>query len=289
MPLELPDYELIDFGDGRRLERFGPWVLDRPCPAAAGVVRAKTLAWGEAIARYEGDRAAAGEWLPGVESWQPVECSIAVRGELAVEFRLAPLPSGQIGIFPEQLPNWQWIAEQIRRSGERPKVLNLFAYAGGSTLAAAAAGAEVTHVDASKSMVNRARSNAEASRLAAQPIRWIVEDATKFCQREVKRGNQYDAIILDPPSYGHGPNGETWSIQRDLLPLLRLCGELTSERRDFVLCTCHTSGIGPAELSAYLSDGIIGHCGQPPRVGRLTLKTGAGRQLDSGVFARWPT
>jgi 23S rRNA (cytosine1962-C5)-methyltransferase len=204
------------------------------------------------------------------------------------QLQLAPLPSGQIGIFFEQFANWQWIARQAARSDKVLRVLNLFAYTGGSTLAAACAGAEVTHVDAAKSMIARARENAKLSGLEAAPIRWIVEDAFKFCQREVKRGNQYDAVILDPPSYGHGPKGEEWSIKRDLLPLIKLCGELTAERRAFVLCTCHSSGVGPAELSAYLADGLFGHCGQQPNSGKLYLQTADGRKLPSGVFARWP-
>ena len=167
-------------------------------------------------------------------------------------------------------------------------MLNLFAYTGGSTLAAARAGAEVTHVDAAKSMVARARENAAASGLDNHPIRWIVEDALKFCRREVKRGNQYDAVILDPPSYGHGPKGEAWSIRRDLLPLLELSGQLTAESRVFILCTCHTPDIGPAELSAYLSDGIFGHCGQPPQTGTLYITAATNQRLPSGTFARWP-
>jgi 23S rRNA (cytosine1962-C5)-methyltransferase len=177
-------------------------------------------------------------------------------------------------VFPEQLSNWVWIAKQCAKTpsplqsenlaspeyrgggliAAKPqaalKVLNLFAYTGGSTLAAACAGAEVTHVDAAKSMVARARENAEASGLADAPIRWIVEEAVKFCQREVKRGNQYDAVILDPPTYGHGPKGEAWSIKRDLLPLLELCRELTAGRLKFALLTCHTPGLGPAELGS---------------------------------------
>ena len=168
------------------------------------------------------------------------------------------------------------------------RVLNLFGYTGGSTLAAAVAGAEVTHVDAAKSMVARARENAGLSGLAEAPIRWIVEDAVKFCQREVKRGNCYDAVILDPPSYGHGPQGESWSIKRDLLPLLKLCRKLTQPMPKFVLLTCHTPSMGPAELSAYLSEGLFGHCGQPPKSGTVYLETSDGRKLASGDFARWP-
>jgi 23S rRNA (cytosine1962-C5)-methyltransferase len=155
-------------------------------------------------------------------------------------------------------------------------------------LAALAAGAAVVHIDAARSVVNRARSNAAASELGDAPARWIVEDALKFCRREVKRGNRYDAIILDPPTYGHGPKGEEWNIKRDLLPLLELCGELTEGRPKFVLLTCHSPGIGPAELSAYLSEGVFGACGQPPRTGELCLETAEGRRLPSGVFARWP-
>ncbi len=276
-----PDYELLDFGAGRKLEQFGGCVVDRPCPGAVGLERSKPQVWGSAGACiFSGERAGEGKWQKNFPA------NVISTG--AVKFELVPLPSGQVGIFPEQFANWQWIAEQCQRGAEPLHVLNLFAYTGGSTLTAASAGAEVTHVDAAKSMVARARVNAELSGMAERPIRWIVEDALKFCQREVKRGNEYDAVILDPPSYGHGPKGESWSIRRDLLPLLELCGELTAKRRAFVLCTCHTPGIGAAELSAYLSDGIFGHCGQPPRVGTLYLKTTEGRKLPSGEFARWP-
>lgn len=284
-----PDYELLDFGDGRKLERFGAWVLDRPCPAAEAAKKQPSL-WGDADVRFEGDRAADGVWIPKAKNWEAAHIDFPVRLSEQDRFllQLAPLPSGQIGIFFEQFANWQWIVRQAKCSGEALKVLNLFAYTGGSTLAAASAGAEVTHVDAAKSMVARARENARVSGLKDAPIRWIVEDAVKFCQREFKRGNQYDAVILDPPSYGHGPQGQRWLIQHDLLPLLKLCGKLTAKRRAFVLCTCHTPGIGPAELSAYFADGLFGHCGQPPKSGTLYLETADGRKLPSGVFARWP-
>ena len=283
------EYALLDLGNARKLERFGPWVLDRPCPAAEGKQKLPQL-WGRASARFEGDRASDGAWLPAVKDWQDAEIVFPIRlsEQCRFQLRLSPLPSGQIGLFFEQFANWQWIARQVGRSSGSLRVLNLFAYTGASTLAAAAAGAEITHIDAAKSMVSRARENAQASGLQDATIRWIVEDALKFCQREVKRGKQYDAVILDPPSYGHGPQGEAWSIKRDLLPLLKLCGELTSERRAFVLCTCHTPSMGPAELSAYLSEGLYGHCGQQPNSGKLHLQTADGRKLPSGVFARWP-
>jgi 23S rRNA (cytosine1962-C5)-methyltransferase len=294
-----PDYELIDFGEGRKLERFGEWVLDRPAPAAVGSRRVRPEAWRHITARFEGDRAAAGEWTPAADRWAPGEVALtaALPGGAGFRLTLEPLASGQVGVFPEQRSNWEWIARTAARhtgGGETPgqspglKVLNLFAYTGGSTLAALAAGAQVVHVDAARSAVRRARQNAAASGLGDEPARWIVEDATKFCRREVKRGNRYDAVILDPPTYGHGPKGEEWIVKRDLLPLLALCGELTQRRPRFVLLTCHSPGIGPAELSAYLSEGIFGACGQPPRTGEMHLETADGRRLPSGVYARWP-
>jgi 23S rRNA (cytosine1962-C5)-methyltransferase len=217
-----------------------------------------------------------------------VTIAVPLGPERRCSMELEPLPSGQVGVFPEQATNWRWIAERVAAHGQPFNVLNLFAYTGGSTLAALAAGAAVVHIDAARSVVNRARQNAAASGLGDEPARWIVEDSLKFCRREVKRGNCYDAIVLDPPTYGHGPKGEEWNIKRDLLSLLELCGELTERRPKFVLLTCHSPGIGPAELSAYLSEGIFGACGQPPRTGELFLETPEGRRLPSGVFARWP-
>ena len=285
----LPAYELLDFGAGRKLERFGEWVLDRLAPGADQPPKNREL-WKSATARYGGDRATEGTWTPTIKRWElsSVEFPVQLENDKQFQLLLSPLPSGQVGVFPEQLANWEWIARVNAKPQAALKVLNLFSYTGGSTLVAAVAGAEITHVDAAKSMVTRARENAEASGLADAPIRWIVEDALKFCEREVKRGNPYDAVILDPPSYGHGPKGEAWSIKRDLLPLLELCRKLTAGRLKFALCTCHTPGIGPAELSAYLSDGLFGHCGQPPATGTLYLQTADGRKLPSGTFARWP-
>jgi 23S rRNA (cytosine1962-C5)-methyltransferase len=284
-----PDYELIDFGEGRKLERFGGWVLDRPAPAAAGMRRAKPQAWRGATGKFVGERAAAGEWSPSSAIWPPPP-RLNVPLELGGAFSMAimPLPSGQVGVFPEQFSNWQWLARQASRADQPVKALNLFGYTGGSTLALAAGGASVVHIDAATSAVGLAGVNANASGLGDRPIRRIAEDAMKFCRREVKRGNQYDAVILDPPTYGHGPKGEEWIIKRDLLPLLELCGELTERRPKFVLLTCHSPGIGPAELSAYLSEGIFGACGQPPKTGELSLETSDGRRLPSGVYARWP-
>jgi 23S rRNA (cytosine1962-C5)-methyltransferase len=307
LPTRVPDagndYELLDFGNGRKLERFGEVVLDRPSEAAEGVAMSRPAAWRGAMARYDRTRGEQGAWTPTnalPKEWDVCFSlddsnsgnALSGRTSSRICFRLQASPFGHVGVFPEQQPNWRWISQQAagRRTdlGRPLRVLNLFAYTGGSTLAAAAGGAEVVHVDAARNMVQRARRNAGLSALGERPVRWIAEDAVKFCQRELKRGNRYDAVILDPPTYGHGPKGEPWKIGEHLLPLLQLCGELTAEHRAFVLLTCHTPGIGSPELAAYLAEGIFGQCNQPNATGDLCLQTADGRRLSSGNFARWP-
>jgi 23S rRNA (cytosine1962-C5)-methyltransferase len=315
------DYELVDFGGGRKLERFGDVVVDRPCPAAERMQKAIPSAWQRATARYDRIQDDQGVWTPANSLPKNWEVSIPLRaqdsreptarrfepasrwlaasydeGRINLRFQLQASPFGHVGVFPEQRENWNWIARQICKHAKPEeeiglplRVLNLFAYTGGSTLAAASAGAEVVHIDAARNIGERARRNAQLSGFGDRAIRWIAEDATRFCQRELKRGNRYDAVILDPPSYGHGPKGEPWKISEHLLPLLAMCGELTAESRAFVLATCHSPGIGPAELAAYLAEGIFGHCGEPPAAGELLLQTRDGRRLPSGVYARWPT
>ena len=210
-------------------------------------------------------------------------------------FELKPTEFGHIGLFVEQASVWDWIARQVKRassSSSAPSVLNLFAYTGGSTLAAAAAGAEVCHVDSSKTTIAWARRNAERSGLADAPIRWIAEDAMKFVRREVRRGRRYDAVILDPPTYGHGPKGgpkgEVWKLSNHLMPLLSACAELTKDGRAFMLLTCHTPGFGPAELEACLADALCGHCQAGVTAGELSIQTADGRTLSAGNIARWP-
>jgi 23S rRNA (cytosine1962-C5)-methyltransferase len=285
-----PDqYELLDFGDGRRLERFGPWLLDRPCPAADGVARAQPDAWPQADARFDRTEGEEGRWSLARES--PAQWMIA-HGPVCFELKRAP--AGQLGVFPEQAANWDWIAQQLeqpRAEARGPasplRVLNLFAYTGGSTLVAAAVGAEVVHVDAARNTVVWARRNAELSGLAERPIRWIAEDATKFVKRELRRGNQYDAVILDPPSYGHGPRGEVWRLSKHLPRLMQLCGQLTGGRRRFMLLTCHTPGFDPARLEAIMTE-ALGETDQGTVTARqLTIRSAAGRELPSGVVACW--
>jgi 23S rRNA (cytosine1962-C5)-methyltransferase len=286
------DYELLDFGNGRKLERFGGIVLDKPCAAAEGEPELTPADWRSATARYERTAGDQGVWLPANVFPMDWQVTFTIGSSRNLTFQLQGSPFGHVGVFPEQLACWEWIAPQVAKwqaMGPRPlRVLNLFAYTGGSTLAAAATGAEVVHIDAARNIVERARRNAALSGLSDRPIRWITEDALRFCRRELKRGNRYDAVILDPPSYGHGPKGEPWKIGEHLLPLAKTCGELTAQHRAFVLATCHTPGIGPAELAAYLAEGFFGDCSELTEAGELFVQTRDGRRLPSGVFARWP-
>jgi 23S rRNA (cytosine1962-C5)-methyltransferase len=279
-----PDqYELIDFGDGRKLERFGAYVLDRPSPAAERSPREEPGCWQQAHARYKRSTKETGSWHAAgdlTDTWS------VTSGPL--QFELKRTDFGHVGLFPEQAGNWDWIARQVQRAKRELNVLNLFAYTGGATLAAAAAGARVVHVDSARNVVAWARRNADLSGLAQAPIRWITEDAQKFVERELRRGNRYDAVILDPPSYGHGPKGEAWKLTDHLLPLLQNCARLTLEPRAFFLITCHTAGYGPAELQASLADAVFGHCQGGVQAGKLWLKTASGRRLASGAYARWP-
>jgi 23S rRNA (cytosine1962-C5)-methyltransferase len=275
-------YELLDFGGGRKLERFGPRVLDRPSPAAEDFASRRPAWWRSADARYERIDAERGEWIVHRE-WPPrwtVEHG-------AFQLELKPTEFGHLGVFPEQAPNWDWIAAQVSKAGRPLKVLNLFAYTGGATLAAAAAGARVVHIDAANNVVGRARRNAGLSSLADAPIRWIAEDAAKFVARELRRGNRYDAVILDPPSYGHGPKGEIWKVETSLAPLLTMCGELTAASRAFLLVTCHSPGLGPVELAAMLADAVPTLDKQQIDAQPLTLAAADGRKLPSGAAARW--
>jgi 23S rRNA (cytosine1962-C5)-methyltransferase len=278
-----PDqYQLLDFGHGRRLERFGGITLDRPCPAAEGIPPADPHAWQNADARFERGEGEEGQWSSRREL--PEQWSIT-HDPLLLELKRTPL--GQVGLFPEQAENWDWLGQAIQAAARPLKVLNLFAYTGGSTLAAAAAGAEVFHVDAARNTVAWARRNAELSGMAALPIHWLTEDALKFVKRELKRGNRYDAVILDPPSYGHGPRGEVWRLGKHLPRLLAICGELTAGRRRFMLLTCHTPGFDPARLKDMMSAAPDPDDNGVVIARQLTLRSAAGCELPCGVVVRW--
>jgi 23S rRNA (cytosine1962-C5)-methyltransferase len=282
------DYQLIDFGQGRRLERFGNIVLDRPCPAVEFSAKGDISVWSKADAYFKDSGAIEGQWM--YHHKLPDRWTIAHSPLL---FELKRTPFGHIGLFPEQAENWDWINAWGKGLGTRSKVeeeqlkiLNLFAYTGGSTLAAAAAGMEVVHVDAAKNIVDWARCNAELSGLAGTPIRWITDDAMKFVKRELKRGNRYDGIILDPPSYGHGRRGEIWRLSKNLPELLDICAELTAGRCKFVLLTCHT----PGYESSILADMLIQSfpCMKRGNIvaKTLTIRSDTGRELPCGVMVR---
>lgn len=280
-------YQLLDFGGGRRLERFGGVALDRPCPAVEHVAPADQAAWPQADARFDRTDSERGQWTCRREL--PERWTIA-GGPLVLELKRTQF--GHLGVFPEQGDNWRWIAEQVRLAGQSRsagdpalRVLNLFAYTGGSTLAAAAAGAEVVHVDAAKNIVAWARRNAALSGLADAPIHWIVDDAMKFVKRELRRGSLYDAVILDPPSYGHGARGEVWRLSSHLPRLLELCRGLTAGRLQFILLTCHTPDFEPARLAGLMTKAL--DLSRSPEAASLSLPSADGRTLPSGSVVKW--
>ena len=273
------DVELLDSGRGRKLERFGRYVLARPCSQAVWEPRLPASAWDAADASF--DREDGQHWHN--RSALPDCWDVTVDGQ---RFRLSDTDFGHLGIFPEQRAQWRWIRERVGAAGRPVQVLNLFAYSGGSTIAAALAGASVCHLDASRGMVDWAHENARVNGLEDHPIRWIPEDAHKFLQRELRRGRRYDAIVLDPPTFGRGKSGEMYKIERDLPETLRLCRELLSPTPLFLLLSAHTPGLTPVVLSNLLSQALAG---LSPRIesGEMLLTGAAGvLPLPSGAFAR---
>ncbi len=274
----MDDYELLDSGDGRKLERFGKYVLARPCSQALWRPAKSPADWSRADAAF--DREDGNRWhgrsnLP--KDW-PIETA-------GIRFRLGGTDFGHLGIFPEQRAQWKWIREKARRAkgeGRDVRALNLFAYSGGSTLAAALGGAEVCHLDASKGMVEWARENARLNGLADHPIRWIVDDAHKFMRREIRRGRKYEAVILDPPTFGRGAGGEMYKIERDLQETLGLVKELLSDRPAFVLFSSHTPG-----LSEVVAQNVLGQLFPSAKLeaGEMLLE-GASLSCPSGIYCR---
>jgi len=291
-PMSATTYELLHARGGRRIERFGAFVLDRPCQACQGPDRGTEIAFDgfDAVdATYAPEPAAGYRWSgPNV----PEEPWTVVLGNLTFELGLTE--TGQVGLFPEQAEVWSWIARQVLgRSGSEgaPSVLNLFGYTGGSSLAAARAGAGVVHLDASKAAVSWARRNAGLSGLAEAPIRWIVDDAAAFVRRELRRGNRYDGVILDPPTYGHGARGQPWRLEHDLPELLADCVRLADGGRGYVLLTSHTPGYGPGRLGTLLEGawppGADEAQARPVEAGDMSIEARYGALLRLGGFARF--
>ncbi len=296
-----PDqYQLLDFGAGRKLERFANTVIDRPSPAAEGCKVAHADLWETATARFINERPGGGVGSKGAweehfgrSSSEAGEPWVVRHGAAAFEMKLGA--SGNVGLFPEQDTNWDWIGDQITvlratAPNDPPRVLNLFAYTGGASLAAALAGAEVTHVDSSGPTVAWAKANAATSGVAHLPIKWLVEDAMKFVGREVRRGNRYDGIIADPPTYGHGPKGKPFKFRKHLDALMEMCGELINPNPaagQFLLFSCHALGFGLADAISTVSSVVPEHAAGRVTGHNMCLTAGDGRTLDAGIAARW--
>ncbi len=271
------DYEVLDTSGGEKLERWGNFLLIRPDPQVIWGTPKTLPGWKKPNGHYHRSQKGGGEW----EFFDlPQQWNISYR---ELTFQLKPFSFKHTGLFPEQAVNWDWMQGKIQSAGRPVKVLNLFAYTGGATLAAAKAGAAVTHVDASKGMVGWARENARSSGLSEAPIRWLGDDCGKFGEREIRRGNHYDAIIMDPPSYGRGPKGEIWKIEDSIYPFIGLCAKLLSPDPLFFLVNSYTTGLAPAVLTYMLSTALKSfhgtvdsqEIGLPVTSTRLVLPCGA--------------
>lgn len=271
-------YEYLDSGDGLKLERFGPYVLSRPCAQAVWKKRLPEKTWQEADATFT--REPENRWIK--KKGLPAEWSCDVDGLL---FKIQPTDFGHLGIFPEQRAQWKWMRETLKKNPKR-SALNLFAYSGGATLSSAQGGAELCHLDASKGMVAWARENAALNKLDGAPIRWIIDDVSKFLERELRRGRQYDAIILDPPTFGRGAQGELFKIEEAITDLLKKCVSLLTPKPLFILFSCHTPGFTPIVLENLLKD-ATGHLKGSMVSGEMLLEGKVGAPLPSGAFARW--
>ena len=276
------DYEVIDTSCGEKLERWGRYILLRPDPQVIWKTEKTVPEWNRLNGHYHRSSKGGGEW----EFFKlPEEWTISYR---ELNFRLKPFSFKHTGLFPEQAVNWDWCSERIREAGRPVKVLNLFAYTGGATLAAASAGASVTHVDASKGMVTWAKENAAASHLEDAPVRWLVDDCVKFVEREIRRGNKYDGIIMDPPSYGRGPKGEIWKIEESIYPFVELASQLLSDDALFFLINSYTTGLQPAVLSYMLSAVIRKKRGGEVQSSEIGLPVSSnGLVLPCGAPGRW--
>ncbi|MCR4960937.1 MAG: class I SAM-dependent methyltransferase [Lachnospiraceae bacterium] len=282
------DYEILDTSDGEKLERWGKYLLVRPDPQVIWTSDKKNRGWKAFNGHYHRSSKGGGEW-----EFKDLPNEWTVNYKSGAIFHLKPFAFKHTGLFPEQAVNWDWfssiIIKEKQKSPDRPiKVLNLFAYTGGATIAAALAGAEVTHVDASKGMVGWARENAVSSGLEDAKIRWLVDDCQKFVEREIRRGNKYDAIIMDPPSYGRGPKGEIWKIEENIFPFIKLCEQLLSEDALFFLINSYTTGLQPAVLT-YMIETVVGtkHHGvvRSDEIGIPV--TDSGLILPCGASGRW--
>ena len=276
------DYELIDCGRGEKLERWGDQLLVRPDPQAIWNTPRTNRGWKHNSGRYARSSTGGGQWQ---NKSMPDRWTVSYRD---LTFNVKPMNFKHTGLFPEQAANWDFAREQIEKAGRPISVLNLFAYTGGATVACAAAGASVCHVDAAKGMVQWARENAKSSGLEQAPIRWIVDDCAKFVEREIRRGRRYDAIIIDPPSYGRGPTGEVWKLEENLYPFVKLCARVLSDKPMFVILNSYTTGLAPSVLG-YILQMLVGRrFGGHVTWDELGLPcTDSGMALPCGGTGRW--
>jgi len=273
-------YALLDSGADEKLEQYGEFVFRRPDPQALWTKHLSEQEWKKAHASFSRD-GKKGDWdlKSGVPQRWPMEFA-------DLKFWIRPTSFKHTGLFPEQSANWDWMRGIINKSGHPVSVLNLFGYTGGATLACAQAGAEVVHVDGSKVAIQWGKDNAALSGLDKKPIRWILDDARAFVKREIKRGNKYDGIILDPPAFGHGANKEVWKIEEDLVPLLQMCRSIMSEQPLFFLINGYASGYSAIAYENNLTE-LFGATGKYEK-GELALaEKDSGRLLPCGIFARW--
>lgn len=285
------DYRVIGASSGEKLEAWGPYRLIRPDPQVIWTEE-KGREWKNPNAHYHRSEKGGGSWeffdLP--EEWAINYTLSKDKKPFDLTFHLKPFAFKHTGVFPEQAANWEWSYELIRKrkeEGRDVKVLNLFAYTGGATISALAAGAAVTHVDASKGMVAWAKENAASSGLKDAPCRWITDDCVKFVEREIRRGNRYDAIIMDPPSYGRGPKGEVWKIETSIFPFIRSCALLLSEAPLYMLINSYTTGLQPGVLTYMLDLAVSSRFGGHTEAGELGLPVKGGHVLPEGASARW--
>lgn len=280
---DFTDYELIDASSGERLERWGDIILIRPDPQVIWNTEKKHPLWEKAHARYIRSSSGGGKWQ--VYKAIPERWTVGYRD---LEFNIKPMGFKHTGLFPEQAVNWNLFRDIIKMSESKVQVLNLFAYTGGATLACAAAGAEVVHVDASKGMVLWARENATVSKLDHKPIRWIVDDCIKFVQREIRRGNKYHGIIMDPPSYGRGPNGEVWKLEEQIYTLVQLCSQLLLDDGLFFAINSYSTGLSPSVMEYLLGVLISPAFGGTTESYEIGLPvTESGKVLPCGSTAIW--
>ncbi len=287
-PIKEFDYQLLDTGNFKKLERFGPYTFVRPAPQAIWPPQLSETQWDKAngeFSHHKGKSTGGGEWTfrnPVPKNGWPLRFQ-------DLTFTVQTTSFGHLGLFPEQAKNWDWIANQVRElNGNKPNVLNMFGYTGASTLAAAARGANVTHLDASKTSVTWARKNLESSGLTGCSVRWIVDDAEKFLQREYRRDRKYDALIMDPPSFGRGPKGEVWNIETQMTTLLSSCKNVLSESPKFILLTTHSPGISSLTLKNMLIKFLVSPDSGIFQTGDMSIyDTGSGLQLPNGFYARF--